>query len=62
MEGEELWGYLDGSIKKPNDTKEITKWKANNAKVISWILTFVEPNVSTTLHVPIQPHRQCDPT
>lgn len=49
VEGKELSVYIDRSISKSNDSKEITKWKVNNAKVIRWILSSVELHISLTL-------------
>lgn len=50
MERKELWSSIIASIAKPDDSKEVIKWKANNTKIISWILSYVEPHITLTLH------------
>lgn len=50
MVRKELWASIIASIAKPDDSKEVIKWKANNTKIISWILSYVEPHITLTLH------------
>ncbi|KAH0738290.1 hypothetical protein KY290_036995 [Solanum tuberosum] len=38
VQGENLFGILDGSTTKPNEDKEKQVWHANSARVMSWIL------------------------
>ena len=45
LEGKELWGFVDGSTKIPDeDEKRILSWKTKDAKIKSWVLSSVEPN------------------
>ncbi|KAK3041741.1 hypothetical protein RJ639_000665 [Escallonia herrerae] len=47
VEGKGLWGYVDGSGPQPAaiQVKEAAQWKVNNAKVISWILGYVDTSI-----------------
>lgn len=51
--GQELLGFLDGSEEEPDEGKENEKalkaWKKNNAKVMSWIISTVEPHIGINL-------------
>ncbi|TXG49173.1 hypothetical protein EZV62_025048 [Acer yangbiense] len=52
VKGKELWGYIDGSIPKPekgSDSSQIAKWESNEAKVISWILSSVDSHIILNL-------------
>jgi len=49
VQGENLFGILDGSTTKPNEDKEKQVWHANNARVISWILNSVHVDVALNL-------------
>lgn len=42
--GKCLGGYLDGTIKETDKTKET--WNQNNSKVVTWILRSIDPSVS----------------
>lgn len=47
-----MWGYVDGSVKKPADScTEVKEWNKNNAKVMSWIVSSVKPQIGTNLRV-----------
>jgi hypothetical protein len=49
-----MWGYVSETyvilknIKK-GDTALIDTWKANNAKIITWINNFIEHSIGTQL-------------
>ena len=54
VEGQGLFGYVDGSITKPTaisstDTKALSAWSKDNAKVITWILNSIDPSVAIAL-------------
>ena len=52
VEGQGLFGYLDGSITKPTtttDTKALAIWSKENAKVITWILNSIDPSLAIAL-------------
>ncbi|TXG68000.1 hypothetical protein EZV62_009275 [Acer yangbiense] len=52
ISGKELWGYIDGSIPKPekgSDSSQIAKWESNDAKVISWILSSIDSHIILNL-------------
>ena len=49
-----LFGYLDGSITKPQitsatDSKSLATWSKENAKVITWILNSIDPSLAVAL-------------
>jgi hypothetical protein len=45
----ELWGQIDGSDPAPTEPKELAKWKVKNARVMSWILRYVDPLIVLNL-------------
>ena len=54
VEGQGLFGYLDGSITKPTttsttDTKALSTWFKENAKIITWVLYSIDPSLAITL-------------
>ncbi|XP_042988671.1 uncharacterized protein LOC122316204 [Carya illinoinensis] len=49
MKGKELWGHLDGSFVAPTDLKEFSSWFNKEAKIISWLLSSVEPHMVNNL-------------
>ena len=54
VEGQGLFGYLDGSITKPQitsatDSKSLATWSKENAKVITWILNSIDPSLAVAL-------------
>lgn len=52
LEGKELWGYVDGTEKKPKeDDKKILAWKTKDAKIKTWILGTVEPRFILNLRL-----------
>jgi len=47
IKGKKMWGYVSGTYVIPKNTEEgdatlIDRWKANKAKIITWINNFVE--------------------
>ena len=55
VEGQGLFGYLDGSITKPQptsttDSKNLATWSKENARVITWILNSIDPSLVVALH------------
>jgi hypothetical protein len=49
LEGQELWGYIDGSITKPTAGSTSSKWTTNNAKIKTWLMESVEASIAINL-------------
>jgi len=54
FKGKKMWGYVRGTYVVPKntekgDTASIDAWKANNAKIITWINNSVEHSIGTQL-------------
>ena len=58
VEGQGLLGYLDGTNTAPiavtftssaADAKTLATWNQNNAKVVTWILNYVDSSISLAL-------------
>lgn len=51
VQGQELWGSVDGTVKKPSsaDTDNLDKWTTKNVRIISWILNSVELSIALNL-------------
>ncbi|TXG56864.1 hypothetical protein EZV62_018177 [Acer yangbiense] len=47
--GKELCGHIDGSDLAPTEPKELANWKVKDARVMSWILGFVDPLIVLNL-------------
>lgn len=47
--GKELWGHIDGSTPAPKDPSELAQWQIKDARVMSWILGSVDPQIMLTL-------------
>ena len=51
--GQELWDFVDGSEGQPREDKgnekEVKQWQKNNAKVMSWNVSSVEPQIRINL-------------
>ncbi|KAK0595964.1 hypothetical protein LWI29_011505 [Acer saccharum] len=45
----ELWGRIDGSDPAPTEPMELANWKVKDARVMSWILGFVDPLIVLNL-------------
>ncbi|TXG57941.1 hypothetical protein EZV62_015770 [Acer yangbiense] len=45
----ELRGHIDGSDLAPTEPKELANWKVKDARVMSWILGFVDPLIVLNL-------------
>lgn len=44
-----MWGQIDGSDPEPTEPKELAKWKVKDARVMSWILRFIDPLIVLNL-------------
>ena len=52
VEGQGLFGYLDGSITRPmstTDSKSLANWSKENAKVVTWILNSIDSSLAVAL-------------
>ncbi|RVW98455.1 hypothetical protein CK203_026814 [Vitis vinifera] len=45
VKGKELWGHIDGSNPALRDAKALSKWEIKDARVMTWILSLVEPHL-----------------
>ncbi|RVX16305.1 Retrovirus-related Pol polyprotein from transposon RE1 [Vitis vinifera] len=45
VKGKELWGHIDGSNPAPRDAEALSKWEMKDARVMTWILSSVEPHL-----------------
>lgn len=45
----DLWGHADGSTMKPTDIERLSRWETIDAKIISWILNYVDPHLLPNL-------------
>ncbi|KAJ9670991.1 hypothetical protein PVL29_027124 [Vitis rotundifolia] len=43
FKGKELWGHIDESNPTPRDAEALSKWEIKNTRVMTWILSSVEP-------------------
>ncbi|KAL6965390.1 hypothetical protein U1Q18_052463 [Sarracenia purpurea var. burkii] len=43
--GKELWGHIDGSEPAPTELPKLAQWKVKDARVMSWILGSVDPQI-----------------
>ncbi|KAJ9673431.1 hypothetical protein PVL29_023162 [Vitis rotundifolia] len=46
VKGKELWGHIDGSNPAPRDAEALSKWEIKDARVMTWILSLVEPHLN----------------
>ena len=45
-----MWGHVDGSDTKPtDDQKAVAKWETKDARIMSWILGSVDPQLILNL-------------
>lgn len=49
VKGKELWGHIDGSNPAPKDVDALSKWEIMDARVMSWILSSIEPHLVLNL-------------
>jgi len=49
VKGKELWGHINGSNPAPNDVDALSKWEIMDARVMSWILSSIEPHLILNL-------------
>lgn len=49
VKGKELWNHLDGSFMVPADPIELGSWESKDAKVVSWLLSSIEPHMVNNL-------------
>ena len=45
VEGKELWDHSDGRNPAPRDAEALSKWEMKDARVMTWILSSVEPHL-----------------
>ena len=49
VKGKELWGHIDGSVPVPQGAEALSKWEINDAWVMTWLLSSVEPHLVLNL-------------
>ena len=49
VKGKELWGHIDGSSVAPEDKVQRASWESKDARVMSWILGSVDPQINLNL-------------
>jgi hypothetical protein len=49
LKGKELWGLIDGSTPAPQEVEALSKWEIKDARVMTWILSSVEPHLILNL-------------
>ncbi|RVW22080.1 Retrovirus-related Pol polyprotein from transposon TNT 1-94 [Vitis vinifera] len=49
VKGKELWGHIDGINPAPRDAEALSKWEIKDARVMTWILSSVEPHLVLNL-------------
>ena len=47
LEGQGIWGYVDGTTKRPEG--DVSKWIINNAKIKTWIMESVDQSIAANL-------------
>jgi hypothetical protein len=49
VKGKELWGHINGSNPAPTNADALSKWEIMDARVMSWILSSIEPHLVLNL-------------
>ena len=49
LKGRELWSHIDGSSSASTDAQGVAQWEAKDARIISWILASIEPQMVNRL-------------
>ncbi|KAA8525327.1 hypothetical protein F0562_007182 [Nyssa sinensis] len=49
VKGKDLWGHIDGSVPAPQGVEALSKWEIHDARVMTWILSSVEPHLVLNL-------------
>ena len=49
VKGKELRGHIDGSVPAPQGAEALSKWEIHNARVMTWLLSSVEPHLVLNL-------------
>ena len=49
VKGKELWGHIDGSNPAPRDAEALSKWEIKDARVMTWVISSVEPHLILNL-------------
>ena len=49
VKGKELWGHIDGSVPAPPGVEALSKWEIHDARVMTWLLSSVEPHLVLNL-------------
>ena len=50
VNGKELWNHLDGSYMVPTDPIELQSWETKDVKVVSWLLSSIEPHMVNNVY------------
>lgn len=43
------FGFVDGTITKPTESKKLLDWETNNSMLVSWILRTIDPEVAASV-------------
>jgi hypothetical protein len=49
VKGKELWGHINGSNPAPTDVDALSRWEIMDARVMTWILSSIEPHLVLNL-------------
>ena len=49
VKGKEFWGHIDGSVPAPQCAEVLSKWEIHDARVMTWLLSSVEPHLVLNL-------------
>jgi len=50
VKGKELWGHINGKFPAPTTATDLAKWKMKNSKIMTWILSSIEPHFILNFH------------
>ncbi|CAO2820213.1 unnamed protein product [Amaranthus hypochondriacus] len=43
------YGFVDGTISKPTESKKLLDWDTVNSMLVSWILKAIDPNITVSI-------------
>lgn len=60
VKGKELWGHMDGSFQAPIDSRELSLWESKDARIVSWLLSSIEPYMVNNFRSLTTAKEMCD--